>query len=88
MARDRSNVGGGKMEGGERIVIPWIRAEVDEEWLERRRRNPKRMGELSQAMFLQKASSLGFGVALPWGDSEKYDFVVWAGRADGCCGCR
>jgi hypothetical protein len=78
MARDGSNVGGGKMEGGERIVIPWIRAEVDEAWLERSRRNPKRIGELSQAMFLQKASSLGFGVAVPWGDSEKYDFVVWA----------
>ncbi len=77
MARDGANVGW-TMEGGERIVIPWIRAEVDEEWLERRRRNPKRIGELSQAMFLQKASSLGFGVALPWGDSEKYDFVVWA----------
>src|SRR5208282_539127 len=67
MARDGSNVGGGKMEGRERIVIPWIRAEVDEAWLERWRRNPKRIGELSQAMFLQKASSLGFGVALPWG---------------------
>ena len=28
---------------------------------------------------LLKAQSLGFGfVALPWGDSEKYDFIVWA----------
>jgi len=36
------------------------------------------MGELSQAAFLVKAQSLGFGLALPWGDSEKYDFVVWA----------
>jgi hypothetical protein len=36
------------------------------------------MGELSQAAFLVKAQSLGFGLALPWGDSEKYDFIVWA----------
>jgi len=36
------------------------------------------MGELLQAAFLVKAQSLGFGLALPWGDSEKYDFVVWA----------
>lgn len=43
-----------------------------------RERNPKRMGEMSQAAFLVKAQSLGFGLALPWGDSEKYDFVVWA----------
>ena len=45
---------------------------------ERRASNPKRMGELSQAAFLAKAQSLGFGLALPWGDSEKYDFIVWA----------
>ncbi len=43
-----------------------------------RERNPKRMGEMSQAAFLVKAQSMGFGLALPWGDSEKYDFVVWA----------
>ncbi|MGA9980262.1 MAG: group I intron-associated PD-(D/E)XK endonuclease [Candidatus Sulfotelmatobacter sp.] len=82
MARDGSEAGGGRVGRGERVVIPWIRAEVDEAWLERRRRNPKRMGELSQAMFLRKASSLGFGVAVPWGDSEKYDFVVWAGSGE------
>lgn len=39
--------------------------------------NPKRMGELSQALFLAKAQSLGFGLAVPWGDSEKCDFIVW-----------
>jgi len=36
------------------------------------------MGELSQAAFLVKAQAMGFGLALPWGDSEKYDFIVWA----------
>jgi hypothetical protein len=38
------------------------------------------MGELSQAAFLLKAQSLGFGLAVPWGDREKCDFIVWAGR--------
>ena len=60
--------------------IPWILAQADPDagWWERQRSNPKRMGELSQAAFLLKAQSLGFGLALPWGDSEKYDFIVWA----------
>jgi PD-(D/E)XK endonuclease len=60
--------------------LPWIMAlaDPDESGLKGRRRNPKRLGELSQAAFLAKAQSLGFGLALPWGDSEKYDFVVWA----------
>jgi PD-(D/E)XK nuclease superfamily protein len=61
--------------------LPWIMAvaDPDESWLRgRRSRNPKQLGEMSQAAFLAKAQSLGFGLALPWGDSEKYDFVVWA----------
>jgi hypothetical protein len=63
--------------------VPWIMAvaeDAEDAWWERRKRNPKRMGEVSQAAFLMKAQSLGFGLAVPWGDSEKYDFVVWAGR--------
>lgn len=60
--------------------VPWIFAEADFGWREERNRNPKRMGERSQAAFLLKAQSLGFGLAVPWGDSEKFDFVVWAGR--------
>ncbi|HWY22643.1 MAG TPA: hypothetical protein VNX26_15555 [Candidatus Acidoferrum sp.] len=70
--------------------VPWIFAMADPNpgWWERERSNPKRMGELSQAAFLVKAQSMGFGLALPWGDSEKYDFIVWAARKAGCCGCR
>ncbi len=66
-----------------RGVIPWIMA-VAEDWescRERRKKNPKRMGELSQAAFLLKAQSLGFGLAVPWGDSEKYDFIVTARKS-------
>ena len=55
-----------------------VAEEPEESWWKREKRNPKRMGEVSQAAFLVKAQSLGFGLALPWGDSEKYDFIVWA----------
>lgn len=36
----------------------------------------KRLGEMAEAAFLAKASGLGFGVAKPWGDSDRYDFIV------------
>jgi len=42
----------------------------------RRRKNTKRTGELSEAAFLLKATTLGLRVAKPWGDSERYDFIV------------
>jgi len=42
-------------------------------------RNPKRTGELSEAAFLLKARTLGFDVAKPWGDSERYDFILDTG---------
>jgi len=63
--------------------VPWIFAVADPaydpaNWWKRYRRDPKRSGEISQAAFLLKARMLGFKVALPWGDSERYDFVVWA----------
>lgn len=70
---------GEKREGPCGVVIPWIFAAVDpeEKWWERLRGNPKRAGEISQAAFLLKAEMMGFHLALPWGDSERYDFVVW-----------
>jgi hypothetical protein len=37
-------------------------------------------GEQAEAAFLNKATSLGLSVSKPWGDSERYDFVVNAGR--------
>jgi hypothetical protein len=33
----------------------------------------KRRGEVSEAAFLHKAAGLGFSVAKPWGDSDRYD---------------
>ena len=40
------------------------------------RPNTKRTGERSEAAFLHKASQLGFALATPWGDSERYDFIL------------
>jgi hypothetical protein len=41
---------------------------------------PKRRGELSELAFFYKAAGLGFGVAEPWGDSERYDFILDSGQ--------
>jgi hypothetical protein len=46
----------------------------------RPRPNTKRTGEHSEAAFLLKATDEGFGVAKPWGDSERYDFILDSGR--------
>ena len=57
--------------------VPWIQAVAEESDDDKGKRNPKRMGEMSQAAFLLKAQRLGFALAVPWGDSEKCDFIVW-----------
>ena len=71
----------GRGRGDEAVpgYVDWIfaAADPDASWWEREGSNPKRMGEQSQAAFLAKAQSLGFGLAVPWGDSEKCDFIVW-----------
>jgi hypothetical protein len=43
-----------------------------------RTRSPtrKRQGELAELAFAHKAASLGFGVAKPYGDSDRFDFIV------------
>ena len=40
----------------------------------------KALGEAAEAAFLAKATSLGFGVAKTWGDSERYDFILDSGK--------
>src|ERR1700674_1604921 len=42
-------------------------------------RSPKRTGELSEAAFMLKVKTLGFNAAKPWGDSERYDFILDTG---------
>jgi hypothetical protein len=46
----------------------------------KQRSTSKRAGEISEAVFLHKAISLGLEVVKPWGDSERYDFIVDSGR--------
>jgi PD-(D/E)XK nuclease superfamily protein len=41
--------------------------------------NRKRRGEVAEAAFLHKASSLGFTVGKTWGESDRYDFMVDTG---------
>lgn len=41
-----------------------------------KRKNTRVTGERSEAAFLSKAANLGFGVAKPWGDSCRYDFIA------------
>src|SRR6185437_1469784 len=41
---------------------------------------PKRRGEMAELAFMRKAIGLGFGVAKPWGDSDRYDFILDSGR--------
>ena len=40
----------------------------------------KQRGELAEMGFMFKAAGLGFGVAKPWGDSERYDFILDSGK--------
>jgi hypothetical protein len=42
----------------------------------RRKPNPKRRGEAAEAVFLARATTLGFSICVPWGESERYDCVV------------
>src|SRR5579864_7693447 len=43
------------------------------------RKNTKVTGERSEANFLYKAANRNFGIAKPWGDSRKYDFILDSG---------
>jgi len=41
-------------------------------------RGTKKRGELAELAFVYKAASLGFGVARPYGDSDRFDFIVFS----------
>jgi hypothetical protein len=65
--------------GTESIVLAELTGVIESAAGTGRRKNPKRTGELSEAAFLLKATSVGFRVAKPWGDSERYDFILDSG---------
>ena len=58
------------------IPVPGTIAEIDGVGLSTR----KSRGEAAEAAFLAKAANLGFGICKPWGDSERYDFVLDSGE--------
>ena len=61
-------------------VLDTIQAQADSEPKPSRKHpNTKRTGELAEAAFVVKAASLGFAVSKPWGDSERYDFILDSG---------
>jgi len=45
----------------------------------RHSRPPKRRGEEGELVFMRRAIAEGFAVAKPWGDSERYDFILDSG---------
>jgi hypothetical protein len=45
----------------------------------RKRNHSKQTGEVVELAFMLKAASLGFAVAKPYGDNQRYDFVVDVG---------
>jgi hypothetical protein len=40
----------------------------------------KRQGELAELAFMCKAASLGLGVSKPYGETERFDFIITSGR--------
>ena len=63
-------------------VIETIQAQpdtADKQPKPRKHPNTKRTGELAEAAFVVKAASLGYAVSKPWGDSERYDFILDSG---------
>lgn len=62
---------------GKSIVLPLLTGLAAAR--KKKRRPAKRTGEISEAAFVWKAESLGFHVAKPWGDSNRYDFIVDSG---------
>jgi hypothetical protein len=71
-------------EWGSFVAVSIVLAELKglrEDPVRKPRRNPKRRGELAEAAFLLKAQNMGFRVARPWGDSDRYDFISGFRRA-------
>src|SRR5258708_25373172 len=61
------------------LEIETIHAQSDPVPQKRKHPNTKRTGELAEAAFVVKAAGLGYAVSKPWGDSERYDFILESG---------
>ena len=49
---------------------------IESELLHTTKLENKNLGELAELAFMRKAASMGFAVAKPWGDSDRYDVIV------------
>jgi len=56
------------------VTVP--QTAVDAESASKQEQTTKRRGELAELAFTLKATTLGFAVSKPYGDSERYDFIV------------
>jgi hypothetical protein len=62
------------------IILPYLFGIAEEAPSILIPRTKKRAGELAEAFFLSNAESLNFHVSKPWGDSNRYDFIVDCGQ--------
>jgi hypothetical protein len=53
---------------------------LNHELLHAAKLNGKHRGEIAELAFMRKAATLGFAVAKPWGESDRYDVVLRAGK--------
>jgi hypothetical protein len=61
--------------------LPTFEETLAEELLHAGKLDCKHRGEIAELAFMRKAATLGFAVAKPWGDSDRYDVVLSIGNA-------
>jgi PD-(D/E)XK endonuclease len=68
----------GHREGGGVVAVGSVKADTKRRFRFARagERSRKERGEIAETAFLWKAVSMGFGVAKPWGERGRYDFIV------------
>ena len=57
-------------------IVGFSKETIESELQHTAKLNTKNLGELAELAFMRKAASLGFAVAKPWGDSDRYDVIV------------
>ena len=57
-------------------VLGFTKETIDHELQHAAKLHNKNRGELAELAFMRKAAALGFSVAKPWGEAERYDVVV------------
>lgn len=60
--------------------MPTLNESLTNEPLRELKLDNKHRGELAELAFMRKAASLGFAVAKPWGESDRYDVILRIGK--------